>query len=184
MLDHLSQSPEQKWSSLTWNTKELFVNTFLMTNWSLAIKIAFVKQGVEWEQKGYAACLPDCLDSCQLWVIWATLPLILVYLCTHLRNLSALLSRIAQGEKRETFFNANDIAWGRAHPKVWALWMQISHHLFPLPSATVPGLYMCCSSTCVAPWSPLDIGILYKCTSIVLTIQKKLCLSSGHKFPL
>lgn len=31
-----------------------------------------------------------------------------------------LVSRIAQGEKQESFFNANDLAWGRAQPKAEA----------------------------------------------------------------
>lgn len=136
MLDHTSQSKQQKRSRPTRKqNKEPFVNTLL------TIKIACAEK--EWSQNnGSVFCLTACI---RVWSEWFErrsyrsrhifAQPFTTYLC-----LSALVSHTAQGEKQESFFNANDIAWGRARPEVEAAWMQI-FHLFLFPSATVSGHY-------------------------------------------
>lgn len=144
MLDHSSQSKEQKWSQPTWKqNKELFVNTFSTINWSRVIKIACVEK--EWSQNNSDIQLVSWLYAFMSAVSDSSCVAIDpgISLCTPLTTylcLWALVSHIAQGEKQESFFNANDIARGRAQPKAEAAWMQILHfHLFPFPSAPVPG---------------------------------------------
>ena len=84
--------------------------------------------------------------------------------------LSARVKHTAQGEKKETFFNANDIAQGRTQPKVEASWIQISlSHLLQFPSAPSLGQCWLPLSYRFAPWSPLRAALLYDCAR-VLTI--------------
>lgn len=93
MLDHSSQSKDQKWSQPTWRqNKELYVITLLKVNWSLVIKIACV--GKEWNHNKSDIPLV-CMTvrrSCQVWLISAVQLSIQAYICTPLHNLSVPIS--------------------------------------------------------------------------------------------